>query len=85
MMALEDVMVVGCHGSFKHSPLKIVPSENANIIIIAGDISDDMDMTVNWLNDISSNYETILLVDGNHEHVSHYKSRNLVCLKVIRI
>ena len=49
---------------FKEQPSKI--------LIIAGDISDDIDLSIKYLNEISNNYEKILFVDGNHEHVSSY-------------
>lgn len=42
------------------------------ILIVAGDISDDIDLSINYLNEISANYERVLFVDGNHEHVSRF-------------
>lgn len=42
------------------------------ILIVAGDISDDIDLSINYLNEISANYERVLFVDGNHEHVAKF-------------
>ena len=44
----------------------------SDILIIAGDISDDLDLSLNYMNNISDKYEKILFVDGNHEHVNAY-------------
>ena len=57
-------------GEVKNSPLKWNLSDN--ILVIAGDISDDLDRTCKYLNELSNYYSTILFVDGNHEHVNHY-------------
>ena len=43
---------------------------NNRILVIAGDISDEIDLSVNYLNEVSEYYERVLFVDGNHEHVS---------------
>jgi len=42
------------------------------ILIIAGDISDDFKLSINYLNQISKFYKKILFIDGNHEHVIEY-------------
>lgn len=42
------------------------------ILIIAGDISDNIDLSIKFIDDISENYDKILFVDGNHEHVDLY-------------
>ena len=39
---------------------------------MAGDISDDLNESINYLNEISKYYKKILFVDGNHEHVHKY-------------
>ena len=37
------------------------------------DISDDIDLSVNYLDEISANYERVLFVDGNHiTHVTKF-------------
>lgn len=44
----------------------------SKILVIAGDISDDIDISIDYLNSISRHYDKILFVDGNHEHVNNY-------------
>ena len=46
--------------------------KKGSILIVAGDTSDDIDLTLEYLNNISSKYEKILFIDGNHEHVNKY-------------
>jgi predicted phosphodiesterase len=58
-------------GEVSNSPYKFKETSN-RILVIAGDISDDIDLSINYLNDISANYEKVIFVDGNHEHVSNY-------------
>jgi hypothetical protein len=43
-------------------------SKQSNILVVAGDIADHVDPAVNWLTVVSSEYQHILVVDGNHEH-----------------
>ena len=45
---------------------------NNRILIVAGDISDDIELSVNYLNEVSEHYDKVLFVDGNHEHVSMF-------------
>ena len=42
------------------------------ILIVAGDVSDNLQNTIKYLDDISQYYQKILFVDGNHEHVNAY-------------
>jgi predicted phosphohydrolase len=44
----------------------------SDILIVAGDVSDDLDISLNFINEISSKYKYVLFVDGNHEHVQRY-------------
>ena len=53
-----------------HSPLSFKPK--SDILIIAGDISDDLDLSIKYLDNISKLYKKVLFVDGNHEHVNKY-------------
>ena len=58
-------------GLVKHFPY--IPSKTQNkVLIVAGDISDSLQNTLIYLNQISIYYEKILFVDGNHEHVNAY-------------
>ena len=45
---------------------------NSEYLIVAGDISDTLNTSLNYLDKISEHYEKILFVDGNHEHVNIY-------------
>jgi len=44
------------------------------ILVVAGDVSSDLDLTIKYLNDISIFYDKILFVDGNHEHTKCFPS-----------
>ena len=60
-------------GEVKDKPLNWETLNIQNkILIIAGDISDDLDRSVKYLDDVSNYYDQILFVDGNHEHVNNY-------------
>ena len=50
------------------------PDTESEYLIIAGDISDNIDLSVKYLDFISNNtkYQKILFVEGNHEHVHKY-------------
>lgn len=41
---------------------------NSEILIIAGDISDDINVSIKYIKEIKKYYKKILFVDGNHEH-----------------
>lgn len=58
-------------GLVKNFPLNLKKSD-ANILIIAGDISDKLELSINYMNKLSKNYDKILFTDGNHEHVERY-------------
>ena len=59
-------------GKVIESPIEIMPSPNTTILVVAGDISDDLDTSLEYLNHLSKNYNHVLFVDGNHEHVNLY-------------
>ena len=69
-------------GLVKEFPLnwdKIVDKNIKNkILIVAGDVSDDLELSCNYLNHISQYYNKILFVDGNHEHVNKYPNIVLI-------
>ena len=58
-------------GKVKDIPFNF-PKSDSRILIVAGDISDNIDLSLQYLNDISNQYDKVLFVDGNHEHVSKY-------------
>lgn len=42
--------------------------KNSDTLIVAGDVSDNPDLTYEWLVNVSAEYKKILVIDGNHEH-----------------
>ena len=58
-------------GEIKNKPY-VLKSTSSKYLVIAGDISDNIHESINFLNEISKYYEMILFVDGNHEHVGKY-------------
>ena len=60
------------HGSKKTHPFIIDNYPQSNILVVAGDISDNLQLSLDYLNEISKYYQSILFVDGNHEHVELY-------------
>ena len=60
-------------GIRKYNP-EINFNSNNNILILAGDISDNLDLNINFINNLSNKYKYILFIDGNHEHVEKYPS-----------
>ena len=59
------------HGIRAYKPYDFNDS-HSDILVIAGDVSDDLDITLNFIDKISSKYKYVLFVDGNHEHVHRY-------------
>jgi hypothetical protein len=57
-------------GKISHYPYKI--NSQSNMLVVAGDVSDDLNLTMNYLDNLLSMYRYILFVDGNHEHVHRY-------------
>ena len=68
-------------GLIKNAPFNN-PNTNSEYLIIAGDISDNIQDSINYLNYISQYYQKVLFVDGNHEHVYKYPKlydKNEIC------
>lgn len=42
--------------------------KKSDLLVVAGDVSDNPDLTYEWLVTVSSEYKQILFIDGNHEH-----------------
>lgn len=61
----------------KNHPL-IYEDKKDKILIVAGDICDDIEISINYLDEISKYYKKILFVDGNHEHTTKYPYLNSV-------
>ena len=58
-------------GKIKDFPY-IFPNKKSNILIIAGDISDDINISLKYINELSKIYQNVLFIDGNHEHTLQY-------------
>lgn len=58
------------YGIVKDIPFHI--DNKSDILVVAGDISDDLNLSLKWMDEISHKYNKILFVDGNHEHVNAY-------------
>ena len=54
-----------------HAPFKLNVI-NAEILVVAGDITDNIDDSIIYLNTLSKHYKYVLFVDGNHEHYNYY-------------
>lgn len=59
-------------GEVKDKPIDWSKLQKNEILIIAGDVSDDLNETMKYLDHVSQFYKKILFVDGNHEHVNNY-------------
>lgn len=66
----NDIKMKHPYGDIVHKPVEL--NNKSDILIIAGDISDDIDLSIEYIDNISKKYEKILFVDGNHEHVNRY-------------
>lgn len=56
-----------------HSPFNFKEIDNkSTILVIAGDICDNLDLFLKKINDYSIYYEKILFIDGNHEHTDKF-------------
>jgi len=42
--------------------------KQSDVLVVAGDISDNPGVTFDFLNELCHHYTTVLYVDGNHEH-----------------
>lgn len=61
-------------GERKHLPFfeNVKIKTNSEVLIVAGDISDDITRSIEFLNQISKYYRKIFFIDGNHEHLVKY-------------
>lgn len=71
-------------GRIDENPFQIKNS-NADYLIVAGDISDNIHRSIEYLKQIPHKYKKILYVDGNHEHTDFYPDilENLYINKLI--
>ena len=58
-------------GTIEEYPFKF-KNTDSKYLIIAGDISDNLDDSIKFLKEAKKYYEIIMFVDGNHEHFNAY-------------
>lgn len=70
-----------------HQPYDWKLNKKTEIVVIAGDIADDLELTINELNKACEVYEKVIYIDGNHESSKHYNDLSFVnkyiCEKMI--
>ena len=64
-------------GQMKHFPIDWPSIKQSNTLVIAGDISDDLETSINYLSHVAAIYSVVLFVDGNHDHIKHYPQLHL--------
>jgi len=47
-------------------------NKKSDILVVAGDVSDDIKVSFKYLENLKQYYPIILFIDGNHEHYSRY-------------
>ena len=50
-------------GEIKHFPFQWKEVQHSNILVVVGDISDNIDLSLQYLNEISHYYQKVLFVD----------------------
>lgn len=45
-----------------------IARKNSDLLVVAGDICDDQDLAIEYIKMLGNIYDTVLWVDGNHEH-----------------
>jgi len=45
-----------------------IQHKTSDVVVVAGDTSDNPDLTFDFIHELECNYDTVLFVDGNHEH-----------------
>ena len=51
-----------------------VLNKKSNILIVAGDTSDSVDQTCEYIRKLTLHYEHVLIIDGNHEHTTQMEN-----------
>lgn len=59
-------------GNKKHFPLDWGKLKKSDILVVAGDISDDLYTSIYYLKQLKNFYKDVIFVDGNHEHINNY-------------
>ena len=68
----ERIKIKYCNGIIKHFPLNIKKNKNSDYLIVAGDVSDNIDESISFLEKMDKEYKKIIFIDGNHEHTDEY-------------
>ena len=48
--------------------------QNSDILVVAGDTSDSVDITCEYLHKLTNYYNHVLVIDGNHEHQNNMEN-----------
>jgi predicted phosphodiesterase len=65
-----------------HAPFDWGAHNRADTVVIAGDVSDDLDEVIVELHKACCVYQNVLYVDGNHEHTHHMDDLEFACNKI---
>ena len=65
LIIIQHILVV------KKRIIPITHIKLIDILVISGDVSDNLEMTLKYIS-ISDNYKDIIFEDGNHEHSDRY-------------
>lgn len=82
-MLLVDIVSDLHVDRWEHAPFDWVRYKKANIVVIAGDVSDELSQVILELNKACDVYDNVLYVDGNHEH-SHHMNDLEYAIRAIR-
>lgn len=60
-------------GTRHHHPLVWgKPNDEDTVLVVAGDVSDNMDTTIQYISSLTTFYNEVLFIDGNHESCVSY-------------
>ena len=48
------------------------PNDEDAVLVVAGDVSDNMDTTIQYISSLTTFYNEVLFIDGNHESCVSY-------------
>ena len=61
-----------------HYPYDWELNKKAEVVVIAGDIADDLELIINELNKACDVYKKVVYIDGNHESSKHFNDLSFV-------
>lgn len=63
--------------------IPLITQDNANILILAGDVGNPYEKTyLDFITDVSNNFEKIFLITGNHEYYNKKKTINEINIHI---